>query len=246
MTASALCAARQAADEAERMFSALGFPKPARCVSGNGAHLVYRIALPNTDESKELLRIIYSGLARDLSIGQVLFDPKTRTAAQIAPLYGVVKRKGQPTPERPHRQSVIQIPKRWKQVPINLLTSLANFYLRQNTPAPVSRVSSAPLGRGDYRTLDGVAWFRAHGAYKRSLGLQGTEVKHAVICPWVHEHSTPDHPLKTDTVLWTGAGVWPTCHCSHAHCEGRDIRSVMVYWADADQFCSATSWGMES
>ena len=94
------------------------------------------------------------------------------------------------------------------------------------------------IGAGDFATLDVAAWFAAHGALKRGLGGG----KHAVTCPWSSEHSTPDQPHGTDTVVWQAEdGRWPRFFCSHAHCEGRCIRDVMRLWGDADAFC-ARAW----
>jgi hypothetical protein len=98
---------------------------------------------------------------------------------------------------------------------------------------PDSNVSGT--GRGDLATLDVCAWFAAHGLLKRGLGGG----KHAVVCPWLDEHSTPDAPYGTDTVVWDAeSGNWPTFHCSHAHCEGRKIVHVMRLWGDADRHCA--------
>jgi hypothetical protein len=33
------------------------------------------------------------------------------------------------------------------------------------------------------------------------------------------------------------AEKWPTFHCAYAHCMGRDTRSVIDLWGDADLFC---------
>ena len=233
-TEAELCNAIAAADEAEQVFTALGFPAPARAVSGNGAHLQYRIALPNDAKIRNLLLTAYTGSKRDLSTGRVGFDSKVRNPSRICCLYGTIKRKGQPTDERPHRQSHIDIPQDWKQVSRKSLEGLAQFYARRHKTH--SSPSSEPFtgGAGDYSTLDVVGWFNAHGHYKRHLGGG----KHAVTCPWLAEHSSVDHPLKTDSVVWETDGGWPTFHCSHDHCEGRTIKDVMTLWSDADSFCT--------
>ena len=239
-TESELCAALEAADQAEKMFTALGWPRPARAISGNGAHLQYRIALPNTETTAELLRTIYAGLKRDLVTASVQFDTTVRNPGRICCLYGSTKRKGQSTKDRPHRVSQIEIPKPWKQVHRRQLEALGRYYSQQQkivVPTP-SVGGSFISGAGDYKSLDAVAWFRAHGAYKRRLDGG----KHAVTCPWLAEHSTPDAPLKTDTVVWSADGGWPTFHCSHAHCANRTIKDVMALWSDADNFCT-TTWG---
>ena len=104
-----------------------------------------------------------------------------------------------------------------------------------------TRASGPISGDGYYSTLDIVSWFSAHGLYKRPSHEHG---KHYVTCPWLNEHSTGDHPSKTDTVIWEADGRWPNFHCSHAHCEGRGIRDVLNHMGDADAFC-AVEWEVE-
>lgn len=107
-------------------------------------------------------------------------------------------------------------------------------------PVEVVRRLSAPsprsgqYGKGDYDTLDVVRWFQSHGHYGADLG----DGKHAVRCPWVGEHSQQTEDEASDTVIWEADGRWPSFHCSHAHCDGRGIRSVMEVWTDADAYCS--------
>jgi len=188
-----------------------------------------------TPETKEALRALYHGLHSEFSADDVEFDRTVRNPGRIFRLYGTVNRKGSDTPERPHRRSTCWIPPEWRQVTQRQVAQLASYYARQQpSRKPTPESSSSPInGRGDYRTLDVVAWFQAHGLYKRPL----PPGKHAVTCPWADEHSTPDHPEGTDSVIWEGDGGWPTFHCSHAHCEGRGIREVMQILGDADHFC---------
>jgi hypothetical protein len=89
-------------------------------------------------------------------------------------------------------------------------------------------------GEGDYRTLDVVGWFDAHDAYRRHISGD----KYAVACPWEADHSNESGPFDTSTVVWEARGaLWPSFHCSHAHCEGRNVRDVLALWGDADRFC---------
>lgn len=236
-----LCNALASADGAERIFTACGFPAPARAVSGNGAHLLYRTALPNDDMTRELLRTVYTGLKRDFDTDLVKFDPAVRNPGRIGPLYGSIKRKGQPTADRPHRQSQIWLPEPWKQVSPRTLEALAGFYRRQ-APAtsPTTHAPSALgwRGAGDYRSLDVVTWFAAHQLYHQPAGDPG---KHFVRCPWEAEHSDGFDAQLTDTVVWEADGGWPTFHCSHAHCADRGIGEVIALYGDADRYCTR-SW----
>lgn len=220
------------------MLSALQWPMPAVAMSGNGAHALYRCHLPNTAATRDMLTAIYRGLRADFSDEQVIFDSTVRNPSRIWRLYGTVNRKGPDSPERPHRPASVRIPSRWDGVSPKQIEQLANRYAKQAT---VSTISRAPIvrviGSGDFKTLDAAAWFQAHGLYKRRIGPD----KHAVTCPWADEHSTPDAPYGTDTVLWDAEqGRWPTFHCSHAHCDQRTMRDVVRLLQDADAFCAST------
>ena len=55
------------ADEVARWISGLGFPDPVRADSGNGAHLLYRIDLPNDEAATALVKscLLYTSDAAD-------------------------------------------------------------------------------------------------------------------------------------------------------------------------------------
>ena len=227
----------------------LGWPMPAIAMSGNGAHAMFRCRIPVSVEVREALTTLYRGLQVEFSTEQVAFDPTVRNPARICRLYGSTNRKGLATAERPHRVARIVIPDRWSAVSPQLVERLANQYAKRMASVERQRVPAVPMrtapyvgGRGDYRTLAVQQWFAAHGAHKRHLGGG----KHAVRCPWVHEHSNDDTPMDTSTVVWEAASVaWPSFHCSHAHCEGRTVRDVLALWQDADAHCGGT-WAREA
>jgi hypothetical protein len=227
-----------ARDRLVAALSALGWPAPARAVSGNGAHALYRCRLPAGDATRDMLRTLYAGLKADFGTQEVAFDSTVRNAGRIWRCYGTTNRKGTPLPGRPHRRAVVAIPNRWEAVSPRQVARLADSYARKPAPAAAAAPRAAlPAGAaGDFRTLDVVAWFAAHGLYRRPLG----ESKHAARCPWDAEHSTVDHEHSTATVIWQAAGGWPSFKCSHSHCEGRGIRDVMARLGDADRFCSSS------
>jgi putative DNA primase/helicase len=95
-----------------------------------------------------------------------------------------------------------------------------------------------PAGaRGDYSTLDVVALFEAHDLYGRCI--DPAEGRHAVLCPWVHEHTVKRPATYGDTVIWEARdGGWPGFYCSHEHCQGRRIADVIAELGDADRYCT--------
>ena len=228
-----VAAAKAKAEELARVLRAMGWPEPLQALSGNGWHLQYRIALPNDENTRQRLKVLYTGLGVEFSDDQVSFDPTVRNPGRICTLYGSVKRKG-PDASR-HRQSQVWIHHEWRQIRPRNFEAVVNFYDRKQKPREAyQRPAARSDGSGDYSTLDVVAWFKAHGQYHEPADLG----KHYVRCPWEAEHSDGIDAQRKDTVIWEAEHVWPTFHCSHAHCEGRTIRDVMSIWGDADAFCA--------
>ncbi|MBP8284638.1 MAG: hypothetical protein KAX46_12125, partial [Chromatiaceae bacterium] len=219
----------------------LGWPEPLMALSGNGWHLQYRTALPATPETAEMLRLIYDGLAKEFGDDEIIFDRAVRNPSRLCGLYGSIKRKGSNLPDRPHRQSLAQIPAPWRQVHPRQVAGLANLFAQQSRPRVMGATRSPttalpPGGKGDYASLDVAAWFAAHGAY---VGILAGHI-HGVRCPWQAEHSSPSPKTASDTVIFASAGDgWPGFHCKHGHCAGRDIKDVLRLWGDADAFCTA-------
>ena len=95
------------AEEVARWIAGLGFPDPVRADSGNGAHLLYRIDLPNDEAATALVKSCLTTLDALFSDERVNVDTANFNAARIWKLYGTISRKGDNTPERPHRRSRI-------------------------------------------------------------------------------------------------------------------------------------------
>lgn len=90
-----------------------GWPEPVMGDSGNGAHLLYRVDLPNNRESLELVKGVLETLAFKFNDELVKVDTAVHNAARIWKLYGTMARKGDDTEERPHRVSkLLKVPER--------------------------------------------------------------------------------------------------------------------------------------
>jgi hypothetical protein len=229
----------QARDRMVAVLLGCGWPRPATAASGNGAHALYRVRMPVSEASVEMLATMYRGMKLDFGTEVADFDTTVRNPARIWRLYGTVNRKGAPTPTRPHRRALVNIPGRWDAVSPRQVEALATMYARRPGPHQHEHRHQHHTvrvdGTGDYTSLDVVAWFRAHGHYRRHLDAD----MHAVICPWHGEHSTVDGEHSTSTVVWTAHDrCWPSYKCQHSHCAGRGIRDVLALWSDADAYCS--------
>jgi hypothetical protein len=96
-------AALQRARDAKTWLVQQGWLDPIFADSGNGAHLLYRIDLPNDKGSQALIARVLQAVAQKFSDSTVKVDTDVSNAARIWKLYGTLACKGDSTPERPHR-----------------------------------------------------------------------------------------------------------------------------------------------
>jgi hypothetical protein len=200
-----------------------------------------RLDEPADEATRDLVRQALRALAARYDSAAVSVDQATYNAARIWKLPGTLARTGDPVPGRPHRLArVLQLPAP-EPAPRALLERLAALGVPPAIPRPTARVNgkSADNGAGDYATLDVVAWATAHGAYGRPLGGG----KHAILCPWIEEHTEKRPAEHSDTVLYEpdGARGWPSFACKHAHCRDRGFEQLLAVWSDAARYC-AREW----
>jgi putative DNA primase/helicase len=210
-------------DEIMAFLSARGWPEGLRGMSGNGGHGLYRIDLPNDAPSRDLVNACLAVLADRFTTPKVTIDRAVFNAARISKIYGTTARKGDPTPDRPHRRAVIEARPILQVVTLAQLQALAG---QPSAPPPPRRTPSTH-GRQNGASTGGVrldmgAEFEQRGWYLRAL----PGGKHAVRCPWIDAHSGISG--DTETVLFEPDrpdGLWGF-KCQHEHCLGRTIRDV--------------------
>lgn len=106
------------------MLHSRGWPEPILADSGNGAHLLYRIDLPNDDESRNIIKGVLARLDSEFSTETQHVDKVVHNAARICKMYGTLSRKGENTDDRPHRlSSIITAPDDIQVVDIDLLAA---------------------------------------------------------------------------------------------------------------------------
>lgn len=100
-------AASQAAHDVEAWLSAHGWRHPLIGDSGNGYWLLYPIDLPNDERATALCKQVIETLHVHIgdSIYPARIDRSVFNAARICRLFGTMNRKGDSTPDRPHRRS---------------------------------------------------------------------------------------------------------------------------------------------
>ena len=121
-------AAHERALQVVEFTESLGWPDPIWADSGNGAHLLYRIDLPNDDASRQLIERTLQALDIKFSDEKVTVDTGVYNAARIWKLYGTIACKGDNTQERPHRLAqIIEVPRLLQVVTVEQLQVLANM-----------------------------------------------------------------------------------------------------------------------
>jgi putative DNA primase/helicase len=208
-------------DDVVKFLGELGFPEPVRAQSGNGAHSLWAVDLPNDTETRGLVERALKALGARFTDERVALDESVFNAARIWKVYGSLACKGDATAERPHRRAALEsIPADLLPVERELLEALAAMAPRERSaPRPVPGTTGAGAAR-----LDLVAEFEARGWYLRAL----RDGKHAVRCPWSEAHSGQSG--LSESCLFEPRepeGVWGY-DCKHASCARRTIRDVLA------------------
>jgi hypothetical protein len=195
---------------------AQGWPEPVLADSGNGGHLLYRVELPVADDG--LVARVLGGLAFLFDDERVLVDPTVVNPARIWKLYGTPVRKGDDTPERPHRLArLLEVPDALVPAPRPLLEALAAVL-----PAEPSPVTAPGLRRGSKGEFDLTGWIAAHRLTveePRKWGTQGAERWIFPVCPW-----NPAHRRSAYIVRFANGALAAGCH--HNSCRGNDWRAL--------------------
>ena len=140
----------------------LGSPEPVMTDSGNGYHLYYRIDLPAEDGG--LVHRCLEALADRFNDEKVKVDLSVSNAARITKLPGTPVRKGDNTPDRPHRIArLISAPEEVQLVPLVLLETLAAPPEKGNGRDGASKGSATPATKAPIEQFDVAAYLKAKG-----------------------------------------------------------------------------------
>ncbi len=200
------------AKETRAWLTTLGFPAGVFADSGNGAHLLYRIDLPNDADSAALIKNCLEATAARFTDDKVAVDLKNFNAARIWKLYGTLACKGDDMPDRPHRLARIIEGKNLGFVAVELLQKLAAL-------APEPRKPDN-AGNGHFQSFDLDDFVARHGiAVKRVSDWNGGRRFILETCPW-----TPDHPSGSAFIVQFASGAI-AAGCQGNRCAGKG-------WAD--------------
>jgi hypothetical protein len=191
-----------------------GWPEPVLADSGNGAHLLYRIDLPNDESVKALIEAALKALARRFDDDAVKVDPAVFNAARIGKAYGTVAAKGDSTVERPHRLSrLLEIPPTLEAVSSELLAQCERV---PNTPPP--RAEKETFGGFD---LDG--FIRRYLPARDPVPHEGGRKWVLEACPFNEGHKAPDAAVFQRA---NGQIGFKCLHASCAHKHWADVRML--------------------
>ncbi|NLL10101.1 MAG: hypothetical protein GX268_04250 [Methanomicrobiales archaeon] len=199
------------AGKIREFLSGMGWPEPVLADSGNGAHLLYRIDLPNDPESVHLIRQGLNVLSAFFSDEFSSIDTSVGKAAQLWKLYGTMAKKGDSVADRPHRRSrILSSPESFMLVPKELLVQLASLL-----PAPPKQEKTPVQRTTD--TLDLGDWLNSHGLSFREKPYGGGRLFLFDQCPFSSAHSDGAYAIQFDN-----GAIFAGCH--HNSCGGGEQR----------------------
>ena len=178
----------------------LGWPEPISADSGNGAHLLYHLDLPNDPESRDLIKDALNTLSVIFSDPKCQVDTANFNASRIWKLYGTISRKGDNTPSRSHRRSAVtETPPEICDVTEEQLRSLAHLLPKDEPIKQTRRKSSSPIDLG--------TWLDSHGlGYEQKPYLDGT-IFILDECPFSSAHKDGAFAIQ-----FSSGGIFAGCH----------------------------------
>ncbi|PWR73154.1 hypothetical protein ACKUB1_11690 [Methanospirillum stamsii] len=190
----------------------LGFPDPVMADSGNGAHLLYRIDLPNDPESSDIVKGCLKTLDLFFSDTDCAVDTSVFNPSRIWKLYGTRSRKGDHTDERPHRVSeIIHVPEAMSVVPVSSLIQLASQLQTDTTDKrPAEGMSSS--GKPDL-----AAWLTRYGLSYTEKPYQVGRLFIFDQCPFSNAHKDGAYAIQ-----FANGAIFTGCH--HNSCGGNTQR----------------------
>jgi len=190
--------------------SSLKWADPIIADSGNGAHLLYRVNLPNTVESVGLVRDVLVTLSGRFTDDIVAVDTTVHNPARIWKLYGTTVRKGSNLPDRPWRTArFLSRPVSHNEVTESLLR---DFIPRVDHPH--TSTTEIPLTS---RRLDLVEWLKERREVlpfsTRKIDKAGYLAFYELSpCPWgSHQDGAYCGQLENGAII---------ARCHHASCGG--------------------------
>ncbi|MEQ2465133.1 hypothetical protein [Niallia hominis] len=199
-------AAHTMAKEIQTFLKDRGWCDPVFADSGNGAHLLYPINLPNDAESTQLIKQALEALDFQFSNESVNVDRSVFNAARIWKLYGTMACKGDHTDERPHRLSqILSCPEEPKEVSVEQLKELAALCPTMQTKGKsTSKKSNIEEG---FKLEEFIEEHELDVAF--SAPWQKDATKYVLsTCPWNENHTNKSAFI----IQFANGGIAAGCH----------------------------------
>jgi hypothetical protein len=182
-----------------------GWPEPLLADSGNGAHLLYRIDLPNDTASRELVKSVLEVISLKFSDAQVSVDIGNFNASRIWRVYGTYNVKGEETEQRPYRRAqLLEVPDEIEIVSREKMKKLGAAF-----PVPSKDV------REDQ--LDVIRWIEGNKVPVLSDAPWNVDGHKWILqCPWNKSHDNKSAYIVQFSDGNVAAG------CLHKSCKGND------------------------
>ena len=208
--------AAELAQQVAQYLHSLGFKEPVRAMSGNGYHLLYRIAIMNDPAGTKLIERCLKNLAAMFDTDSVKVDTSNSNPSRICKLHGTLAQKGTSTPLRPHRMSgIISVPEPVEVNSLDTLIALADEL--PDVPEPDNR----RRGFNPQQEFDLLQFMTAHGLTYKEDSNDRAKIFKLDMCPFDHSHTNGDAKI-----FWYSNGAI-AFKCHHNSCrqyKWQDVR----------------------
>jgi len=188
------------------------FGEPIVADSGNGAHLLYYIDLPNDKESTELIKKVLMALDAMFSDELVEVDKTTYNASRICKIYGTEACKGDNTEDRPHRISrVISEPSKIEIITKEQLQNIASML-------PIEEKEPVSDKKGEFKLETWMERYKLVVYQQKRWGNATIYILKQ--CPWCEEHKDNSSYI----IKYDGGAIAAGCH--HNTCSDENWQTL--------------------
>jgi len=192
-----------------------GFNEPVICDSANGYHLLYRMAMINSDKNTATMKAFLEVLDILFSTDKVKIDTVVANAARICKLYGTYSRKGSNTDKRPQRESsILKVPNEVKHTINEYFEKVADMLPKQEQP---NRTNNYYTGSFDLE-----AFISKHNIAISKKTITSQYTKYVLEeCIFDSSHRSPDAAIFQ---MSNGAIGYKCLHNSCSNFTWKDVR----------------------
>lgn len=216
-----VAAAKEIGNKVYSFMKKVGFNDPVFGFSGNGAHLLYKVGLRNTDNARETIKKCLQVLDMYFSTDEIQIDLKNFNPSRVCKLYGTQAQKGANSEERPHRMSYIIGDA--KEIKVNdgkYLTKLAKMLPEEEKPQKYNSYQPSQFDLDE--------WLDKYGLRYRKTSYSGGTKYILDACPFDSNHN------GKDACIFKSSNGAIGFHCFHNSCADKTWKDVrLLYEPDA-------------